>query len=57
MKFERGMMYRFETGTVFRVVISNTTSGVLVCSRVGVIKITETPNLRGNVYSENGDQL
>ncbi len=57
MKFERGMMYRFETGTVFRVVISNTTSAVLVRGRVGVINITSTPDLRRNVYSENGDQL
>lgn len=57
MKFERGMMYRFENGTVFRVVISNTTSAVLVRGRVGVIDITSTPDLRRNVYSENGDQL
>lgn len=57
MKFERGMMYRFERGTEFRVVISNTTSTVLVRGRVGVINITSTPDLRRNVYSENGDQL
>lgn len=55
MKFERGMMYRFGIGGKFRVVISNTNSAVLVRGRVEVIKIAETPILRRNVYSENGE--
>ena len=56
-KRERGMIDRFENGTDFRVVISNTRSCVLARTHTRSLKMAEIADLKRYVYTEDGEPL